>query len=217
LAHEIRNPLGSIRLGVSMLRDSVNRNPEALHTIDLVDRGIAHLNKLVIDVTQFSRRKPLERSVVELNDALSKSLDLVADKIKEKAISFEKQFSDSELRGSWDPDQLRQVFVNLIGNAIDASPKGAAVRLETELISGNSSKGQNGISRSVARVVIADHGSGMDEVTAARIFEPFFSTKKRGTGLGLAIVKQIVEQHEGAISVDSEPGKGTRFTIDLPL
>ena len=71
--------------------------------------------------------------------------------------------------------------------------------------------------RETARITIADQGSGMDKATLDRIFEPFFSTKKRGTGLGLAIVKQIVEQHDGTISVESEPEKGTRFTIDLPL
>jgi len=216
LAHEIRNPLGSIRLGVSMLRDNVNGDKEALRTIDLVERGIAHLNKLVIDVTQFSRGKPLERASVDLNDALNRSLDLVADKIQEKATPVEKIFSKPGPRGSWDPDQLRQVFVNLIGNAIDASPKGKGVTLETELISA-SGKAEDGASRSIARIVISDQGSGMDETTMARVFEPFFSTKKRGTGLGLAIVKQIVEQHEGKISVESEPGKGSRFTIDLPL
>jgi two-component system sensor histidine kinase FlrB len=68
-----------------------------------------------------------------------------------------------------------------------------------------------------ARVTIADHGRGMDKATRDRIFEPFFSTKKRGTGLGLAIVKQIVEQHGGRISVDSELGKGSKFRIDLPV
>ena len=217
LAHEIKNPLGSIRLGVSMLRDNVSDDKEAQRTIDLVERGIAHLNKLVIDVTQFSRRKPLERSNVDLNDALNRSLDLVADKIQEKATPVEKRFSDPGLSGSWDPDQLRQVFVNLIGNAIDASTEGVSVTLSTELISGDRSNLQNDGARSVARVVIADQGSGMDEATRARVFEPFFSTKKRGTGLGLAIVKQIVEQHDGKISVESEPGKGARFTIDLPL
>jgi signal transduction histidine kinase len=104
----------------------------------------------------------------------------------------------------------------LIGNAIDASPAGAGVTLETELIRGGG-KAQDGAARGMARIVIADQGSGMDEATMGRVFEPFFSTKKRGTGLGLAIVKQIVEQHEGKISVESEPGKGARFTIDLPL
>ena len=217
LAHEIRNPLGSIRLGGSMLRDNVSGDKEALRTLDLVERGIKYLNKLVIEVTQYSRGKPLERSTVDLNDVLRRSLDMVADRVLEKATPIEKRLSQPGLRGSWDPDQLSQVFVNLIGNAIDASANGVGVVLETELISGGSSKAQDGASRSLARVVIADQGSGMDKATMARVFEPFFSTKKRGTGLGLAIVKQIIEQHEGEISVESEPGKGARFTIDLPL
>jgi signal transduction histidine kinase len=216
LAHEIRNPLGSIRLGVSMLRDNVNDDEDALRTIDLVERGIGHLNKLVVDVTQYSRGKPLERANVDLDDVLNHSLDLVADKIQEKSTKVEKRFREPGLHGVWDADQLCQVFVNLISNAVDASAAGAGVTLETSLVSGGANP-QDGDSRSLARIVIADHGSGMDEATRARVFQPFFSTKKRGTGLGLAIVKQIVEQHEGQISVESEPGKGTRFTIDLPL
>ena len=83
VAHEIRNPLGSIRLGVSMLRDSVN-DDVGLNTIELVERGIKHLNKLVVDVAQFSSRKALERSSVELHDLIKRSLELVSDKIKEK-------------------------------------------------------------------------------------------------------------------------------------
>lgn len=216
LAHEIRNPLGSIRLGVSMLRDNVNDDQDALRTIDLVERGIGHLNKLVVDVTQYSRGKPLERASVDLNEALNHSLDLVADKIQEKETKVEKRFRKPGLHGVWDQDQLCQVFVNLIGNAVDASDAGGSVSLETALLSGGAGT-QDGDSRSLARIVIADQGSGMDEATRARVFQPFFSTKKRGTGLGLAIVKQIVEQHDGKISVESTPGNGTRFTIDLPL
>src|SRR5438046_5939724 len=83
VAHEIRNPLGSIRLGVSMLRDSVN-DQEALNTIELVERGIKHLNKLVVDVTQFSRQKELERSEVDLHESLERSIDLVSERIREK-------------------------------------------------------------------------------------------------------------------------------------
>ena len=216
VAHEIKNPLGSIRLGVSMLRDSVGGDADALRTIDLVERGVNHLNKLVIDVTEFSRQKPLARSDVELDDLLSRSLELVTERIQHKAATVEKRFRVPSPRGSWDPDQLRQVFVNLIANAIDASAARGVITITTDVISGDGSHGTPA-GRSIARVTIADQGSGMDAATRDRVFEPFFSTKKRGTGLGLAIVKQIVEQHEGEISVESEPGKGARFTIDLPL
>jgi signal transduction histidine kinase len=215
VAHEIRNPLGSIRLGVSMLRDSVN-DPEALNTIELVERGIKHLNKLVVDVTQFSRQKALERSAVDLHESLERSIDLVSDKIMEKNANVEKLFARRAIIGQWDAYQLRQVFVNVIANAIDASDENASVRISTELLTVDGD-GNGQPRKPYARITIADEGKGMDKATRDRIFEPFYSTKKRGTGLGLAIVKQIVEQHGGKINVASEPGKGSEFSIDLPI
>jgi len=215
VAHEIRNPLGSIRLGVSMLRDSVS-DKDALNTIELVERGIKHLNKLVVDVTQFSRQKALERTRVDLRDSLERSIDLVSERIREKNATVDRKFSDASIVGQWDADQLRQVFVNVIANAVDASPENAIVKISTQTLIVDTD-GDAAASKTYARVIIEDRGKGMDEATRDRIFEPFFSTKKRGTGLGLAIVKQIVEHHGGRISVASEPGSGSRFTIDLPI
>jgi len=215
VAHEIRNPLGSIRLGVSMLRDSVS-DQEALNTIELVERGIKHLNKLVVDVTQFSRQKELERSQVDLHESLERSIDLVSERIREKNATVETVFTDGTIMGQWDPYQLRQVFVNVIANAVDASQENSAVMISTELLP-SETNGDGQPPKNYARITIADQGKGMDRATRDRIFEPFFSTKKRGTGLGLAIVKQIVEQHGGRISVASEPGKGSKFNIDLPI
>lgn len=215
VAHEIRNPLGSIRLGVSMLRDSVN-DPDALNTIELVERGISHLNKLVVDVTQFSRQKELERSAVDLHESLERSIDLVSERIREKNTNIEKFYSRGSIVGQWDPYQLRQVFVNVIANAVDASQENSPVLISTELFT-PSTDGDGQAPKNYARITIADQGKGMDKATRERIFEPFFSTKKRGTGLGLAIVKQIVEQHGGKISVSSELGKGSKFNIDLPI
>ena len=215
VAHEIRNPLGSIRLGVSMLRDSVS-DPEGLNTIELVERGIKHLNKLVVDVTQFSRQKELERAAVDLHESLERSIDLVSERIAETNTTVEKHFSPRSIVGQWDPYQLRQVFVNVIANAVDASQENSEVLISTELLAPETN-GDGQAPRHYARITIADNGRGMDKATRDRIFEPFFSTKKRGTGLGLAIVKQIVELHGGRISVASEPGKGSQFRIDLPV
>ncbi len=219
VAHEIKNPLGSIRLGVAMLRD-MTRDREAITTIDLVERGIEHLSKLTLDVTQFSRRRALSLSDVDLSDLISDSLDLVADKLQEKRTPVERRGADEALRGHWDEDQLRQVFVNLLANAVDASPAESPVTVTAERAEVDASvrrNGEPGKRIAGARVSIEDRGEGMDEQTRARIFEPFFTRKKKGTGLGLAIARQIVEQHGGHIRVESEPGSGTRFTIELPL
>jgi signal transduction histidine kinase len=227
VAHEIKNPLGSIRLGVSMLHDTVT-DQDSLNTIDLVERGINHLNKLVVDVTQFTGQRPLVRTEADLDELLQESLELISDRLKEKHTPLEKHFSEEALRGQWDVDQLRQVFDNLLANAVDASPENSPLRISTEAVTierandggggggGNGHRGGLGKQR-FARIQIEDQGAGMDEETRRRIFEPFFTTKKRGTGLGLAIVKQIVESHGGSISFDSAEGKGARFTIDLPL
>jgi len=217
VAHEIRNPLGSIRLGVSMLRDSVN-DDEGLNTIELVERGIKHLNKLVVDVSQFSSRKALERSRVELHELIKGSLELVSDKIKEKATPIETNYTTEKLVGDWDPDQLRQVLVNVIANAIDASPQHGPVTISTEVVTAAvGGEGQELTAKKHARLTISDKGKGIEKAVLQRVFEPFFSTKKRGTGLGLAIVKQIVEQHEGTITADSKPGEGATFRIELPV
>ena len=216
VAHEIRNPLGSIRLGVSMLRDSVTNDQDALNTIELVERGISHLNKLVVDVTQYSRQKELERSTVDLHESLERSIDLVSERIREKNATVERVFAGRSIIGQWHTYQLRQEFVNVIANAVEASQENSAAMISTELLP-SESNGDGQPPRTYARITIADQGKGMDKATRDRIFEPFFSTKKRGTGLGLAIVKQIVAQHGGRISVASEPGQGSKFKIDLPM
>ncbi len=222
VAHEIKNPLGSIRLGVSMLRDSLH-DKEGLNTIDLVERGIDHLNKLVVDVTQFSSQRELKRSEVNLHDLLDASLELVADRIRSKNTPVEKHYNAERLSGEWDEDQLRQVFVNLLANALDASEANTPITISTESVEEGARSDRQGnghhalTTQRLARVNIEDKGAGMDEETRARIYEPFFTTKKRGTGLGLAIVKQIIERHGGTLAVKSAPGQGTRFAVDLPL
>ena len=219
LAHEIKNPLGSIRLGVEMLREYATAE-DAHRTITLVERGIQHLNKLVVDVTQFSRQRQLERSEVELHELIDSSLDLINDRIREKETPIHKDYTTSAIRGFWDDEQLREVFMNLIANALDASEVQSPLHITTELLAPPvpvtaGSAAENPPPR--ARVQIADEGAGMDQKTIRRLFEPFFTTKKRGTGLGLSIVRQIIDLHGGTIDVQSERGKGTTFTIELPM
>ena len=219
MAHEIKNPLGSIRLGVEMLRQYTSSD-EAEKTISLVERGIHHLNKLVVDVTQFSRRRELELGPADLQELIESSIELVADRVRDKETPIETKFDPTPIEGNWDSEQLREVFVNLLGNAIDASEARSPVEVTAELVKSETSPRQFDAARNNgerARVVIRDHGSGIDHKAQARLFEPFFTTKKRGTGLGLSIVRQIVDLHGGSIEVESKPGQGTTFRVELPM
>jgi signal transduction histidine kinase len=219
LAHEIKNPLGSIRLGVEMLRQYTSSD-DAERTISLVERGIHHLNKLVVDVTQFSRRRDLDLGPADLQEVIESSIELVADRVRDKETPIKTKFEAAPIEGVWDSEQLREVFVNLLANAIDASEPRSPVEVSVELIAKESGAGfeagtfSNGAR---ARIVISDHGSGIDQKAQSRLFEPFFTTKKRGTGLGLSIVRQIIDLHGGNIEVKSQPKKGTTFRIELPL
>jgi len=202
-----------------MLRQ-YNSNPEAEKTVSLVERGIHHLNKLVVDVMQFSRHRPLDLTEVNLREVVESSLELVMDRVNEKETPLTAEYDEDSIQGYWDEAQLREVFVNLLGNAIDASSPKSAVKIATQLVdSAGRLRSIDDVSRrdARARIVITDEGAGMSEKTQARLFEPFFTTKKRGTGLGLSIVRQIIDLHGGTIDVESKVGKGTTFTIDLPL
>src|SRR5258705_6206431 len=190
VAHAIRDPRCSLWLGVSMLRDSVS-DDEGLRTIELVERGIRHLSKLVVDVAQFSRRKALEQANVDLLELVNHSLDLVADKINEKETPIETRLVDEKLVGHWDFDQLSQVFVNIIANAIDASPKRGVVVISTEVIKVSANDDDDDddgrVVKRRARGTIAGQGIGMGRAAVDYIFDAFFSNKQRGTRLGLDI------------------------------
>src|SRR5258707_6071712 len=194
---------------------------DALKTMGLVERGIQHLNKLVVDVTQFSRRRELDAAESDLHELIDSSLELVADRVQEKETPVEKDFETTPIRGNWDDEQLREVFVNLIANAIDASGPKSPVKISTGLLDSDSSPRPVGAPVRArgerVRIVITDQGKGMDQKTQARLFEPFFTTKKRGTGLGLSIVRQIVDLHGGHIEGENEQGKRTAFSIGIPI
>jgi polar amino acid transport system substrate-binding protein len=204
-----------------MLRD-MTQSEEAHSTIDLVERGIEHLNKLTVDVTQYSREKPLALTKVDLNQLIDSSLELVEERLRERQTPVEKSYTTESLEGYLDVDQLQQVFINLVANAADASARGEPISITTErtearIVHPAGDGDGAGAGVPCARITISDQGSGIDDQTRARIFEPFFTTKRRGTGLGLAIVKKIVEQHGGAISIETAPGTGTSFRVELPL
>ena len=209
IAHEIMNPLSSIKMNIRILskRDGLSSNDR--RRLEIANFEIDHLQKILQDIFDYSRTLQLSLSHEDVNEVLEKSLLMVQDRLEEKQISVTKCFAGRLPRVPMDLVRTMQVFTNLFLNAIQAMNRAGKLTVATQLE-------HNGQGRSV-QVVVTDNGKGIPSSQRASIFEPFYTTRSDGTGLGLSIVKKIVEQHNGRIDVDSVEGKGTQFTITLPL
>ncbi len=205
MAHEIRNPLGSIKGAVEILRDDYSPDEAKYEFIQILLKETDRLNRIVQEFLGFARPKQPEFRQADVNDAVESVLALTAQEAKRSGITIEKRLDASIGRRSIDAGMLKQAFLNLILNAIQAMPNGGILTVES------------GIHDGTIEVKIADTGSGITEENRKKLFSPFFTTKKNGTGLGLAITYRIVENHRGRIVVASEPGKGTTFTVRIPV
>ena len=158
----------------------------------------------MLDRTRFGKT---QHAPCDVNETLKKIFDAVEPTLEENKVKLTTDLSDNLPLVSGDANRLQQVFLNLINNSLDAfSPDGGELRVETAA--------ENGF----VKIEFADNGSGMNEETRARVFQPFFTTKQRGhgTGLGLFVVKEILQEHDAEISVSSEIGKGTTFRLLFP-
>jgi len=207
LAHEIRNPLASMSGSIELLRGCVSAGEDERRLMEIVLREAGRLNELVTQFLAFARPTPPRRRPTDLAALLGETLSVFRNDPQAAGVTLEGALEPSV--ADCDPDQLRQVFWNLLTNAAQAVGEvhpagGGAIRVRSR----NTEDG--------AVVEIEDDGGGMDREALGRLFLPFFTTKPRGTGLGLATVHRIVDAHGGAIRVHSERGKGSRFTLVLP-
>lgn len=221
VAHDFNNILTVIIGYSSIVLANMPKDDSQRHNVEQVleaaDRA-AHLTK---DLLLFSRKQPVDKKAVELNECVQKSGTFLK-RIMGEDISFKTSLSAGAIRIFADLHQIDQVLMNLATNARDAMPTGGVFSITTEEVWLNE---ESSVSRwlelpgSYALLTISDTGGGMDEETCQRIFEPFFTTKElgKGTGLGLSVVYSIVKQHEGYVTVYSEPGQGTSFRIYLPI
>lgn len=205
IAHEIKNPLGSIRFAAEILKRRLTDDEEHLEVIEIIGRSVDHLASIVNELCEFSRPRELNRAHINLNSLLDDVLPMVADRLTEKDLSVEKSYSHRSPTGSFDISELRKLFLNLIINAIDASDQGDTILVRTL------TNGAGDVS-----VQIVDRGCGMDPETQRRLFEPFYTTKPKGTGLGMPIAKKIAELHGGDLIVNTREGQGTTITVRLP-
>jgi len=203
LAHEIRNPLGSIRGTAEILRDGVAPDDPKREFTAILVREVERLNRVVQDFLDFARPAPPDHARIDLNAALNEVLTLTARQAERSNIVVD--FSAGDLpEVAADVEQLKQVFLNLILNAIQAMPSGGRLAI-------SSRSGPGGV-----ELRFRDTGLGIVEEDLERVFSPFFTTRRDGTGLGLAITSRIVRSHGGSIEVSSEPGQGSEFRIQLP-
>jgi signal transduction histidine kinase len=211
LAHEMGSPLAVIEgRGMQTLRKI--SEPEAVEkNLQLIVEQSRRLSKMIRDVLTFARRRPLHRSSVDLNRILHQALELFEDSLG--SIQVEKDFSNELPKVDGDPDQILQVFTNLLKNALESMPGGGKIVLTTRPVD------ENGKALPWVRASVKDNGSGMDQEVISHLFEPFFSRRPdgQGTGLGLSIVYGIIEEHQGRIVVKSKPGEGSQFDVYLPV
>jgi PAS domain S-box-containing protein len=215
VAHEVRNPLNSISLNVELLEDEIAElaatqsadasEPRAI--LASIQREIQRLVSVTEQYLGYARLPPPRMEREQVTAMLSSLLAFQQGEFNRRRIRLETDLDRALPAITGDPDQLRQAFMNIIRNACDAMPEGGTLNVSARV----SGEGQ-GIA-----VAIRDTGHGMPPEIVARIFDPFYSTKRDGTGLGLALTRQIISLHGGEIACESAPGAGTTFIITLPV
>ncbi|TVT60191.1 MAG: GHKL domain-containing protein [Sedimenticola thiotaurini] len=207
LAHEIRNPLSAIRMNIQMIRKRSNAEGHLEEHFSIVEEEILRLNRLVNDVMDFARARPLRLERTSLNPIIHRVMQLFSQRFKSAQITTELQLND-ELTVVCDPEQIEQVILNLVSNAIESLEE---------------SNGQRELSLIVRRhrpylsLRVIDNGQGIAEADIEKVFDPFYTTKVSGGGLGLPTLQGIVLRHQGTITVDSVQGDKTCFNLLLPL
>jgi signal transduction histidine kinase len=206
IAHEVRNPLTNILLATEQLREMENKNDESPVLLELINRNAARINQLVSDLLNATRFTHLDFRKYDVNQLLEETLEMAKDRLELSQITVEKNYSKEACEISVDTEKIKVALLNIIVNAIEAMEKEKGVlQLKT---------GKQG---NKCIIEIRDNGIGMDEEVLQKLFEPYFTSKPKGNGLGLTNTQNIVLNHNGNISVYSEPGKGALFLITLDL
>lgn len=203
VAHEIKNPLMIIG-GFSSQIKSHLENEKDRHKLDMVLEEVARLERMVADLGDLTREYKLVKRPAHLNSVIKDVIQIMTGAHDQERYIFNNHLSEEVDEIECDPDKLKQVFINIISNGIEAMQSGGAISISTETIS-------NGV-----EIRIADEGAGIDPDKLQNLFVPFYTTRNHGWGLGLPISYKLIEAHNGDIWAISAPGKGTTFVIQLP-
>lgn len=205
VAHEVRNPLGIIRASVQLLEESECRPERIREASEIIKQEIDRLDKVVKALLDFGRPSAPTLVATDIEDVLDDVVLFTRKFASRSGVEIEVEFAGRLPKVMADPDQLKQVFLNLVSNAVQAMEQsGGTVTVRT------------GADEGFVTVAVADDGPGIAHEELGKIFDPFYSRRDEGTGLGLTIVHRIVDEHDGHIEVESVPGEGTTFTVSLP-
>jgi signal transduction histidine kinase len=208
IAHEIRNPITAAKSLVQQMgedpqsTENVEYAQVALQELDRVEKSISHL-------LRYAREEDMRTRSIELSEVMASALEAVRDRVEKAGVEVIPQV-DHEGEMDGDPEQLRRVFINLLGNAVEALQEAGTAEPRIELGVGESLAGTE------VWATIRDNGPGLPAEAQDRIFTPFYTSKEEGTGLGLAITRKLVEAHGGSIELNSEVGQGTEFVLLFP-
>jgi len=205
IAHEIRNPLGSIQGAVDILGQGIPAEDPKSEFAQIARKEVARLDRLTGEILQFSKPAPPRQFESDPREIIEAACRLVADQASRQRIEIVRKIDATEATVLVDPEQVKQVLINVLINAIQAQSQGGRINIEGYVEAG------------AWIASVQDAGPGISPEQLDRIFDPFFTTKREGTGLGLSISYQLVKNNCGRIWVSSEPGRGARFLVSFPL
>jgi PAS domain S-box-containing protein len=204
LVHELRNPLSSIKVGLTSIRKRAVLEKGNAQIIEIAIRETAHLERMMKEMLAFARPEALQFNPCQINDVLNDTLESLREQLRSASCTLTCELNPLPYI-PLDRSRMQQVFTNLIMNSQQAADSDRRLVIRT------------GISDGSVFVDIQDFGQGIPSDQIEHIFDPFFSRREGGTGLGLTVVKTIVEAHGGAVTIDSEPGRGTTIRISIPV
>ncbi len=208
IAHEVRNPLSSIKMSLQILQKRLRPEGNDLKRFKIAEKEVEHLEKIVSDILLFAKPMEPDMRPGDINYFIDSSLLMAEKEISEKKIEVRIDYDSDVPQVNFDPGMLRQALLNIYLNAIDAMDEGGVLTISARFV-------RRGEGEWVL-IEIEDNGSGIDEEDLPHLFNPFFTRKKYGTGLGLAQVKKIVDLHRGTIEILSVKGRGTKVSVALP-
>ncbi|MCK4300137.1 MAG: two-component sensor histidine kinase, partial [Planctomycetes bacterium] len=210
LAHEVRNPLSTLRLNLQLLAEDLE-NPDSVPAprmrsrVQVLRREVERLNDVLNDYLRFARQRQLEREPANLNDVLDELLEFVRPEGLRRNVEIRHQFAPDVPRAALDVNLLKQALLNLIVNSFEAMPEGGELIVQTET------------DGATVTVRLTDTGCGIPPDEVDKVFRVYYSTKQTGTGLGLPTARRIVQEHGGALHLSSQPNRGTQVAITLPV